>query len=69
MGPLPFSCSPLPLTSPRRSTVSAPPGDTHRLFVLEQNGLIRVIEDGVLLPTPALNIESRVAPAAGPDQP
>jgi glucose/arabinose dehydrogenase len=40
----------------------SPPGDTHRLFVLEQNGLIRVIEDDVLLPTPALNLQSVVSP-------
>ena len=40
----------------------SPPGDTHRLFVLEQNGLMRVIEDGVLLPTPALDLQSLVQP-------
>jgi glucose/arabinose dehydrogenase len=40
----------------------SPPGDTHRLFVLDQNGLVRIIQDGALLPTPALNIQSRVAP-------
>jgi glucose/arabinose dehydrogenase len=40
----------------------SPPGDTHRLFVLEQNGLMRIIQDGVLLPTPALDIQSLVQP-------
>jgi glucose/arabinose dehydrogenase len=40
----------------------SPPGDTHRLFVLEQNGLLRVIQDGVLLPTPALDLQSLVSP-------
>ncbi|HVM50544.1 MAG TPA: PQQ-dependent sugar dehydrogenase [Candidatus Acidoferrum sp.] len=40
----------------------SPPGDTHRLFVLEQNGLVWLIQDGVLLPTPALDIQSRVSP-------
>lgn len=40
----------------------SPPGDTNRLFILEQNGLIRVIQDGVLSPTPALNIQSLVQP-------
>jgi glucose/arabinose dehydrogenase len=39
--------------------VSAP-GDTNRLFVLEQNGLLRVIQNGSLLPTPALNLQSNV---------
>ena len=41
---------------------NCPPGDTHRLFVLEQNGLIWVIQDGVLLPTPALDLRSVVSP-------
>jgi hypothetical protein len=40
----------------------SPPGDSHRLFVVEQNGLLRVIQDGALLPTPALDIQSRVQP-------
>src|SRR5579872_1356444 len=40
----------------------SPPGDTHRLFVVEQNGLLRIIQDGVLLPAPALDISSRVQP-------
>src|SRR5215510_13897441 len=38
------------------------PGDTNRLFVVEQNGLLRVIQNGSLLATPALNIQSLVAP-------
>ena len=48
----------------------SPPGDTHRLFVVEQNGLLRLIQDGVLLATPALDIQSRVQPplnAANPN--
>ncbi len=40
----------------------SPPGDTNHLFVVEQNGLLRVIENGVLLPGAALNIQSRVQP-------
>src|SRR2546421_11974503 len=44
----------------------APPGDTHRMFVLEQNGLVRIIQDGALLPGSALNIQSRVAPPLNP---
>jgi glucose/arabinose dehydrogenase/plastocyanin len=40
----------------------SPPGDTHRLFVVEQNGLLRIIQDGALLPDPALNITNRVQP-------
>lgn len=40
----------------------SPPGDTNRLFVVEQNGLLRIVENGTLLPDPALNIQSRVQP-------
>src|SRR6476660_9930063 len=42
------------------------PGDTNRLFVVEQNGLLRVIQNGSLLATPALDIQSRVAPPLVP---
>jgi glucose/arabinose dehydrogenase len=38
------------------------PGDTSRLFVLEQKGTVRIIQNGTLLPTPALDIQSLVAP-------
>jgi glucose/arabinose dehydrogenase len=37
-----------------------PPGDTNRLFVLEQNGLVRIIQNGSLLPGSALDLQSRV---------
>jgi hypothetical protein len=40
----------------------SPPGDTHRQFVVEQNGLLRIIQDGTLLPNAALNITNRVQP-------
>src|SRR5207244_4818177 len=43
-----------------------PPGDSSRLFVLEQNGLVRVMQNGNLLPNPALNIQSLVAPPLNP---
>jgi len=38
--------------------LTAPPGDTTRLFVLEQSGVIRIIKNGVALPTPFLDITS-----------
>ena len=44
----------------------SPPGDTSRLFVIEQNGLLRVIQNGVLQPGSALNMQSRVAPPLSP---
>ncbi len=46
----------------------SPPGD-NRLFVVEQNGLLRIIQNGALLPTPALNIQSRVSPPLVPTSP
>ena len=38
------------------------PGDASRLFVVDQIGLLRVIQDGTLLAAPALDIQSRVSP-------
>src|SRR5262245_57289646 len=40
--------------------VGAPEGDLSRLFVIEQLGRIRIIRDGVLLPTPFLDIDPLV---------
>lgn len=40
--------------------VTSPPGDRHRLFVVERTGTIRIIKDGVLLPTPFLDITDKV---------
>ena len=40
----------------------SPPGDTGRLFVLEQKGLILILQSGSLLATPALDIQSLVTP-------
>ena len=38
------------------------PGDPSRLFVLEQNGKVLILQNGNLLPTPALDIQSLVSP-------
>src|SRR4051812_43842236 len=40
----------------------SPPGDTSRLFVVEQNGLLRIINNGVLQRGAALDMQSRVSP-------
>ncbi|HEV8291279.1 MAG TPA: PQQ-dependent sugar dehydrogenase [Tepidisphaeraceae bacterium] len=40
----------------------SPPGDTHRLFVLEQEGFVKIIQDGTMLSTNALDIRTRVQP-------
>ncbi|KAA0213986.1 MAG: hypothetical protein DYG94_03055 [Leptolyngbya sp. PLA3] len=34
------------------------PGDSSRLFVIEKQGFIRIIENGVLLPTPFLDVDA-----------
>lgn len=47
----------------------SPPGDATRLFVLEQNGLLRVLENGVLLAAPALDLRGRVAPPLNGNNP
>ena len=39
----------------------SPPGDTRRLFVLEQEGFVKVLQDGVMQSTPALDIRSSLA--------
>ena len=44
----------------------SPPGDSNRLFVVEQNGLLRIIQNGSLLPGAALDIQSRVTPPLNP---
>jgi glucose/arabinose dehydrogenase len=41
--------------------LTQPPGDTSRLFVVEQGGRIRVIQNGTLLATPFLDIRSLVS--------
>jgi glucose/arabinose dehydrogenase len=42
------------------------PGDLDRLFVVEQSGLLRVIDGGVLQPGNALDIRSLVSPPLNP---
>ena len=39
--------------------IAAPPGDTHRLFVVEQSGVIELIKDGGM-PTAFLDVSSEV---------
>ncbi|MBL8753171.1 MAG: PQQ-dependent sugar dehydrogenase [Planctomycetes bacterium] len=36
--------------------VTAPPGDTERIFIVEQPGRIRIVKNGVLLATPFLDL-------------
>lgn len=46
----------------------SPPND-NRLFVVEQNGLLRIIQNGTLLSGSALDIQSRVQPPLVPTNP
>src|SRR5688500_7090098 len=39
----------------------SPPGDTDRMFIVEQNGLLRILQNDVLLPGSALGVQSRVS--------
>ena len=48
------------LSAPDYATCA--PGDASRLFVLEQKGLVLLVLNGVLLATPALDIQSLVSP-------
>jgi glucose/arabinose dehydrogenase len=41
--------------------LTAPPGDRHRVFVVEQGGTIRIVKDGKKLATPFLDISNRIS--------
>jgi len=40
--------------------VTAAPGDTSRLFIVEKGGTVRILKDGALLPTPFIDLSARV---------
>lgn len=44
---------------------ASPPGDTARLFVVEQGGRIWIVKDGARLPVPFLDISGRLGAASG----
>ncbi len=44
----------------------SPPGDLNRLFVVEQKGLLQIVDNGSLLPTPALDMSARMVGAFNP---
>jgi len=47
--------------------LTAPPGDP-RLFIVEQGGRIRIIENGAVRSTPFLNVSPLITPARGAEQ-
>ena len=53
-------------TFKRPVLVTAPPGDTRRLFIVEQAGTIRIVRDGELRPTPFLDIRDKVKVTSEP---
>jgi len=57
-GPLDLERVATGLSSPVHAT--APPGDERRLYIVEQPGRIRVLEDGELLEEPFLDLSSQV---------
>ena len=52
---------PIATTLSNPDYLTAPPGDVNRLFVVEQAGRIRVIQNGQPLATPFLDIVSKVS--------
>ena len=44
----------------------SPPGDTQRLFVVEQNGLLRIIQNGTLQSGAALDLSGRISTSFNP---
>jgi hypothetical protein len=48
-------------------SVTAPPGDP-RLFIVEQQGVIKILEEGAILPVPFLDIDSLVVFSGGDDE-
>jgi glucose/arabinose dehydrogenase len=51
---------PVALGLTRPVYVTSPPGDTQRLFIVLQDGTIRLVKNGTLLTTPFLSIDSLV---------
>ncbi len=47
-------------TFERPVLVTAPPGDTDRLFVVNQTGTVQVVRNGEVLPTPFLDLRDKV---------
>jgi glucose/arabinose dehydrogenase len=43
--------------------LTAPPADLNRLFIVEKGGVVRIVKDGTLLPTPFLDLSAQVSVA------
>ncbi|MGH3066480.1 MAG: PQQ-dependent sugar dehydrogenase [Gaiellaceae bacterium] len=53
-------------TFERPVLVTAPPGDTRRIFVVEQTGAVRIVRDGITLPEPFLDLRDEVKLSSEP---
>jgi len=53
--------APIPGTYSQPLYVTAPRGDTSRLFIVEKTGAIRIVKEGSLLPRPFLDISAQVS--------
>jgi len=66
----PLTLKPMCLNQLQAPTVITPAGDgTGRLFIGQQRGAVRIFQNGMLLPTPFLNLASKLVPErAGYDE-
>ncbi len=48
--------------------VTAPPGDAHRVFVVQKAGLVRIVKDGTVLPTPFVDLRPYVVISGDTEQ-
>ncbi len=66
MGSIAVNLTPLVTGLSAPDYATSAPGQPNRLYVLEQKGTVRIIDNGSLLPTPALDIQSLVSPPLTP---
>ena len=65
-GTIPILLQPIATNMAAPDYAISPPGDTNRLFVVEQNGLLRIIQNGTLLPGSALDISGLISTSLNP---
>lgn len=66
MGDIAINLTPLVTGLSAPDYAISAPGQSNRLYVLEQKGTVLIIENGSLLPSPALDIQSLVSPPLNP---
>jgi hypothetical protein len=68
-GPFQIELAPMPGTYVSPDLLVSPQDGTNRQFILDQTGPVKVIENGVVLPTPFLDVSPRIATIVNPGQP